>query len=209
MTIEANRAKLLDLLLAGYDELKRRLARKLGSADLASDALHDTYVKLNTNVATGPIKSPNAYLFRVAVRLASDRRKSETRRVNFSDIDPSFDFVDEAPDPARIVEARSDIEALKRGMMELPKRRREMLIAAFLEETPYPILAERFGVTVRTIQSELKLGLLHCAKKLDRDLGVRMPSRKGRIASAPWNAADEGLPRSASDDAADNKAGHL
>ncbi len=191
MTIETNRASLINLLLAGYDDLKRRLARRLGSADLAADALHDTFVRLNSSVEIGPVKSPRAYLFRIAVRLAANRRKAEAYGAGLSEIELSFDVVDDAPDPERIVEARSDIEALKRGMMELPRRRREIFIAASVDEIPYPILAERFGVTVRTIQSELKLALVHCAKRLDRDLGMRMPSRRGRIASIwPYDEID-------------------
>lgn len=192
MTIETNRAALINLLLAGYEDLKRRLARRLGSADLAADALHDTFLRLNSNVEIGPVKSPRAYLLRVAIRLAARRRKAEAYGAGLSEIELSFDVIDDAPDPARIVEGRSDIEALKRGMMEMPQRRRDILIAASVDEVPYSILAERFGVTVRTIQSELKLALVHCAKRIDRDLGMRMPSRRGRITSVFANDEIDG-----------------
>lgn len=189
MPVETNRATLINLLLSGYDDLKRRLARRLGSTELAADALHDTFLRLNSKVVIGQVERPEAYLLGVAVHLAASRRKAETLGPGISEIELSFDLVDEAPDPARIVEARSDIEALKRGMMELPRRRREILMAASLEDVPYPVLAQRFGVSVRTIQSELKLALTHCAKALDRDLGSRMP-RRGRMATASPNSAD-------------------
>jgi RNA polymerase sigma-70 factor (ECF subfamily) len=177
MTIESSRATLIDFLLTGYDDLKRRLARRLGSADVAADALHDTFLRLSSCVEIGPVKSPRAYLLRVATRLATNRWKGEV--CSLADFEHSFDIIDDAPNPERIVAARSEIEALRIGMMDIPRRRRDILIAAAVEEVPPSVLAERFGVTKRTIQTELKLAVSHCAKLLDRDLAMRMPARRG------------------------------
>jgi RNA polymerase sigma-70 factor (ECF subfamily) len=181
MTIETSRATLINLLLTGYEDLKRRLSRRLGSTDLAADALQDTFLRLHSSVEIGPIKSPRAYILRIATRLAADRRRAESLG-GPSDTDLSFDIVDDAPDPERIVEARSEIEVLKRGMMEMPPRRRDILLAVSIDEIPSSTLAKRFGVTKRTIQAELKLALIHCAKQLDRDIGMRMPARRNRVA---------------------------
>jgi RNA polymerase sigma factor (sigma-70 family) len=178
MTTETGRAALINLLLTGYDDFKKRLARRLGSSDMAADALHDTYVRLSSNVEIGPVARPDAYLFRIAMRLAADRRRTDA--YGSSEARVLLDIVDDGPDPERIVEARSEIEALKRGLMEMPQRRRDILIAASIDEIPYSVLAERFKVTKRTIQSELKLALVHCSKRLDRHLAPRMPARRSR-----------------------------
>ncbi|WP_400768653.1 RNA polymerase sigma factor [Methylosinus sporium] len=180
MTIETSRATLINLLLTGYEDLKRRLSRRLGSTDMAADALHDTFLRLHSSVEIGPIKSPRAYILRIATRLAADRRRVELLG-GPSETELSLDIVDDAPDPERIVEARSEIEVLKRGMMEMPPRRRDILLAVSIDEIPSATLAKRFGVTKRTIQTELKLALIHCAKQLDRDIGIRMPARRSRI----------------------------
>lgn len=180
MTIETSRATLINLLLTGYEDLKRRLSRRLGSTDIAADALQDTFLRLHSSVEIGPIKSPRAYILRIATRLAADRRRVELLG-GPSETELSLDIVDDAPDPERIVEARSEIEVLKRGMMEMPPRRRDILLAVSIDETPSATLAKRFGVTKRTIQTELKLALIHCAKQLDRDIGIRMPARRSRI----------------------------
>lgn len=178
MTIESSRAALIDFLLDQYDDLKRRLARRLGS-EAAADALQDTFVRLSSTIEVGPIRSPRAYLLRIAVRLAAERRKNETSSA-LSDMELLFEIVDDAPDPERIVEARSEIEALKVSLREMSQRRRAILLAAAVDEVPASILAARFGVTRRTIQTELKAALIHCAKRLDRELAMRMPSRRGR-----------------------------
>ncbi|WP_159289040.1 RNA polymerase sigma factor [Methylosinus sporium] len=179
MTIEASRATLINLLLTGYEDLKRHLSRRLGSPDRAADALQDTFLRLQSNVELGPIKSPRAYILRVATRLADTRRKSDFLGWP-SETELSSDIIDEAPDPERIVEARSEIEALKRVMMEMPPRRRDILLAVSIDEVPPSVLAERFGVTKRTIQTELKQALTDCARQIDRDIGKRMPSRRPR-----------------------------
>ncbi|WP_159729606.1 RNA polymerase sigma factor [Methylosinus sp. Ce-a6] len=190
MTVETSRATLINLLLAGYDDLKKRLARRLGSSDIAADILHDTFVRLNSDVKIGPVTSPEAYLFRIAMRIAADRRRAESWDSVESRL--FFDIADDTPDPERIVEARSDIEALKRGLMEMPQRRRDILIAASIEEVPYSVLAERFNVTRRTIQNELRLALVHCSKLLNRAPATRMPPRRRRKSEAGQNEDADG-----------------
>jgi RNA polymerase sigma factor (sigma-70 family) len=183
----ANREVLLNLLLAGYDDLKSRLTRRLGSPDLAEDALQDTFLRLNTAAVTGPIRSPRAYLFRIAMSVAANRRVAERRRLSVPEEEVASYLEDHTPNPARIVEARSEIEAFKRAMNELPVRRREILVAARLHETPNQSIAQRCGVTVRTIQFELKLALTHCALRLDRNISKRKRSRSQPVSASDVN----------------------
>ncbi|MFP3616669.1 sigma factor, partial [Paraburkholderia sp. SIMBA_050] len=71
---DSTRATLRDLLALRYEDLKRRLTWRLGSSELASDALHDTWVHLeDRSEESGPVKSPAAYLMRMATNLALDR----------------------------------------------------------------------------------------------------------------------------------------
>lgn len=172
-TVDGDRTMLLDLLLADYDSLKKRLTRRLGSADLAGDTLQDTFLRLSAANEIGPIRNPRAYLFRVAMNVAATRKIAETRRQMVSEPKVSSCLEDDAPGPARIVEGRSEIEALKRALSELPARRREILVAARLDGTPNLSIARRCGVTVRTVQVELKQALTHCALRLDRDWSKR------------------------------------
>ena len=165
---EKNRVALLNLLVARYADLKRRLTKRLGSADLAADALQGAYVRMMC-AEVGEVRSPNAYLFRVAMNVAADRRKAERGSLAVSGTEAFLDAIDDAPGPARIVEARSDIEALKRAIAQLPARRRQIVIAACMEEIPRRTIAKRLGISVRTVQAELKEALQYCASCLDGD----------------------------------------
>lgn len=170
---DTNRTALLTLLVASYDDLKQRLTRRTGSAELASEALQDTFLRLSNADGIGPVRDLHAYLFRVAMSVISNRRVAERRRRTVREADTLFDLPDETPGPDRIIEARSEITALKRVIAELPTRRREILMAICVDEVPLRQVAERFGVSVRTVQVELKQALVHCAVCLDR--GARMP----------------------------------
>jgi RNA polymerase sigma-70 factor, ECF subfamily len=179
--IETSRAILRRLLLMGYDDLKKRLARRLGSTELAGDALQDTFLRLECAGTIGPVKRPFPYLYRIALNIALSRQIAENRRLTPAETEELLNIVDDAPDPARAVEARSEIEALKRALIELPSRQRDIFIAAWIEEIPHRKIAEHFGVSLRTIQIELKRALEHCAQRLDRDITKRFARRPRRM----------------------------
>jgi RNA polymerase sigma-70 factor, ECF subfamily len=178
----SSRAILRQLLVADYDELKKRLTRQLGSADLAGEALQDTFLRLE-GAEIGPVRRPAAYLARMALNIATNRRISENRRLTAAETEILLQVPDDAPDPARTAEARSDIEALKRALAELPARRREVFLAAWVEELPHSAIAERFGATVRTIQIELKHAVEHCALRLKRSTGKEFATQPRRLSS--------------------------
>lgn len=170
MTLDSTRELLRQTLLTRYDDLRKRLTRRLGSAELANDALQDTFLRLETMADTGPIQRPLAYLFRTALNIGINRRVAESRLLTASEIDALLDIPDETPDPARIAEARSEISALSRALAELPVRRRQIFLASWVDGIPHPELAGRFGVSLRTIQSELRSAVDHCAKRLHRTI---------------------------------------
>jgi len=187
---ESSRAALLSALIEGYDELKRRLARRLGSSDLAGEALQDTFLRLECGNDVGTVRSPRAYLFRTALNMAANRRVAENRRVATSEVDALLAVPDDAPDPARIIEARSDIEALERVLRQLPIRQRDIVRATFIEEESMQDIARRYRVTTRTVQIELREALLYCAERLDRPLARRTAARpRAVLMSRPVLAA--------------------
>jgi RNA polymerase sigma-70 factor (ECF subfamily) len=148
---------------------QERLTRRLGSADLASEALQDTFLRLECAGEIGPVSSPRAYLLRIALNIATNRRISENRRLTVPESEALLEMPDESPDPARTAEARSEIAALKRALAELPARRRDIFLAAWVEELPHQQIAERFDLSVRTIQIELRQALEYCGQRLERE----------------------------------------
>jgi RNA polymerase sigma factor (sigma-70 family) len=168
-----NIAALRDLLLADYSGLDRRLTRRLGSADFASDVLQETYLRLEGMNEIGTLRSPKAYLFRIALNIANDRRRAESRRLTVDEVDCLLDIPDDRPDAARVIEGRSEVHLLRRAIAELPERRRRVLILSRIKDMPHREIAKRLGVTVRTVEMDLKQAIEHCAERLQR----RIPAK--------------------------------
>jgi len=167
---ESSRNRLRQLFESGYKELIRGLTRKLGSSDLAGDVLHDAYLRIETAELNG-VDNPRAYLFRAALNVANDRRRAEARRLTTEEVDELFalEAADETPGPAQVTETLSDMEALQRALESLSARRRDIFEASFLRDVPHAQIAERFGISLRMVQLELKAAVEHCAAQLRRD----------------------------------------
>lgn len=148
-----------------YATLRDRLGRRLVSSDLASEALHDTWLRLNAGAELSPVDNPDAYLFRAALNSAAKLSARDRRWSDMVDIDTIFDLADDAPGPERIAIARSQIAALRRTLASLPRRQREIFLQSYVGDATHADLAERYDVSVRTIQSELRSALLHVAMR--------------------------------------------
>jgi len=167
MTIDSI-SSLRTLLLAEYVDFDRRLTRRLGSPDLASEALNETYLRLDGMRELGPVRSPKAYLFRIALNIAADRRRAEKRRLTSDEVDALLDIPDDRPDAARVIEDRSEVNLLRHAIAELPERRRRVLMLSRIDGVPNREIAAHLGITVRTVEMDLKQAIEHCAERLKR-----------------------------------------
>ncbi|MDC7787029.1 RNA polymerase sigma factor [Rhodoplanes sp. TEM] len=163
-------------LAARYGELKRRLSRRLGSADLAGDVLHETYLRLDPSSDVAAIRRPEDYIIRVALNIASDHRRSDVRRLKYSEVEALYHLADASIDPERRTAARSELAALGRALETLTARQRAILIAVRVNRTPHAELARRFGVSERMVVKDLRRALEHCADQLERTAITRFGS---------------------------------
>ncbi|OAF02716.1 hypothetical protein AYJ54_25930 [Bradyrhizobium centrolobii] len=177
MTID-NITSLRSLLLAEYVDFDRRLTRRLGSPDLASEALNETYLRLEGMREIGPVRSPKAYLFRIALNIASDRRRAEKRRLTADEVDSLLEIPDDRPDAARVIEDRSEINLLRHAIAELPERRRRVLMLSRIDGMPNREIAALLGVTVRTVETDLKQAVEHCADRLKHPTRVKFACQR-------------------------------
>lgn len=166
----SNRTTLRAVLAADYGGLFKRLTRRLGSAELACEALHETFLRVERVTDAAPVRSPKDFLFRIALNVATDRRRVERRFLSADAIDALMEIPDESPDAAEILEGRQEIEALDRALSELPARSRQVFMKAVVQKLPDQEIATLLGVSVRTVEIDLKQALKHCAARLDRTL---------------------------------------
>ena len=162
-------ALLRQIIVARYDEIKIRLARSLGSRDLADEVLHETYLRFHRNDAAGVIEQPDSYIFRTALNIATDRRRGERRRASQAEIMAAIRLQDTPPDLAREMAARFRVEALKRALIDLPPRRRAIFITARVDGLSHDAIAERFGISRTMVQKELRRAMRHCVERLENE----------------------------------------
>ena len=169
---EDTRPVLMDYLSRHYDLLKRQLGRALRNTDLAEDALHDTWLRVHgqdkgeskgesngeakAERAQDPIRRPGGYLVRMAFNIALDIQRRQSRNLPFDEIDALLELADPAPGPDRTAEARSQLDAVVRLLERMPARRREVVVLVHMEGLTQPEAARRLGVSLRTVEYELK-----------------------------------------------------
>jgi RNA polymerase sigma-70 factor (ECF subfamily) len=79
-------------------------------------------------------------------------------------IDNEFDEIaDHAPGPDAVVEARSELEAMTRALQRLPRLYSAILVALRVEEAPRQEVANRYGLSLRTVDTALRRALECCA----------------------------------------------
>jgi RNA polymerase sigma factor (sigma-70 family) len=174
---DMTRDKLRALLETGYATFRERLRRRLGSDDLAEEALQDTWLRLARGGDIGVVQSADNYLFRIALNVAANQREAEGRRLSQAEVLAVIHMADDVLDPGRIAEARAEFAALERALLELSPRRRAIFILARVEEIPHEDIARRFGISPRMVEKELRRALDHCGERLDRNVVRRFGPR--------------------------------
>jgi RNA polymerase sigma-70 factor, ECF subfamily len=175
---DSSRDLLRRIFLLGYDELKVRLTRRLGSVELAGDALQDVWLRIENANLIGPVLRPQPYILRMAYNIALKRLHGERDTVTLEEVREELSLVDDAPTPAQAAEARAELALLLEAAEELTSRQRDILFAARVDGSPIEEIARRFGISERVVARELKAAVLYCAERVDRKYiqtrGVRL-----------------------------------
>jgi RNA polymerase sigma-70 factor (ECF subfamily) len=150
------------LFVDRYNNLKARLAQRLGSTDLAGDAMQDAWLRIARADGISVVQNPDSYLFRLVLNVAQDRQRRERRRGRVVHIDAAMEVRDEAATPEEALLARADIEAFQTIIAELPERRRAIFLAARFGNIPRQEIADRLGISRRSVSREIMLAHMYC-----------------------------------------------
>jgi RNA polymerase sigma-70 factor (ECF subfamily) len=169
---------LRQLLVSRYDELRRRLTRRVGSSDVAAEALHETWIRLGQLQEVASVRRPESYLYRIALNVAVDRHRADLRWSDKASLEALLRSDDDQLDPEHIVLMQSEMAELERVLRELPERRRAIFSAALIEEIPYREIANRFGISLRSVEREMSRAFDHCSRR------VKNFPAKGRVGAS-------------------------
>lgn len=159
--VETTWGLLRGLLIDRYDDFRIRLTRRFGSDELARESLHETWLRLNRQDACEEVQRPGPYLMQIAVNIATDQLRADRRRANRAEIEAALEIADPAPGPAEQTEARMAFQETRHAILALPERTRRILICSRLEGMTHQAIADRFGISRRTVVYELKRAMDH------------------------------------------------
>ena len=164
----STRDLLRQTLAASYSKLRQRLARKLGSDAAAQEVLHETWLRLGQGGELGPVANREGYVYRVAINTAHSIKLADDRAPRALDIGEAREVPDEAPDADRILDAEDQVRRVNAAIADLSERQRDAFLHCVVHGGRIEAMAERYGVTVRTIQADLRAAIIHCARRLGR-----------------------------------------
>lgn len=138
--------------LADILKKARRAVVRQGIADQDADELvHDAYLKVQAYQREHAVRSQEALLVRAAVNLSIDRQR-RAGRLPLAEGAVLYELPDEAPDPARIMEARTRLRQVAAGLERLPERTRRILLKRRLENMSYSEIAASEDMSVAAVE---------------------------------------------------------
>ena len=140
-----------------------------GSRDLADDLYQQTFLVAIEKGGIDGNNNPKSFLLSVAVNVWRNMRRrlffrrSRTEYV-FTDDQNSFDIADPSPDGEELAVIRERNDEIRRAVMELPEKMRQVVILFYTEDMKITEIAEILRISEGTVKSRL-----HSAKKKLRE----------------------------------------
>ena len=144
-------------------KLRRFLSGCLGNDADAQDLAHEAYLRLTRVKRPDLIRSPEAYLFRIASNLANEfllKQRREPACVRLDDLQGSDGDSDGAAF-AGALEHRADIARLERLLADLPPRYAAVLVLRKRDGYSHAEIARRLDIAPSTVPTYLKRALAH------------------------------------------------
>ena len=160
-------------LLSGFDraygDLVRAATRSTGSREEAGELVHETWLKLAEHAQAakpvcGQVDAPGeqpddatAYLAVMTQHMALDAHRRRQRHGRYMDAAVLHEQLapSHAPDVADSVMYRQALAVLEAALADLPERSRAAFMAHRIHGDKQPVIAERLGVSLNTVERDL------------------------------------------------------
>jgi RNA polymerase sigma-70 factor (ECF subfamily) len=155
-------------------EVRRFLRRRYSDVD-ADDIVQTTYLRLMQMKAVDHIDDPAFYFMRAVKSVVLDRaRRNQVREAAGLECEYFCDFDCQAdePTPEEIFDSRRALNRFYDTLQQLPERQRTVILLRRVEELPVEEVANRIGMSVRTVEQDQMFAM--------RDLGAVVGRRHGR-----------------------------
>jgi len=145
-------------------ELTRFLQQNWRNRSDIDDLCQDIYVRAYEGAKQGTPKSARAFVFTIARNLLIDRvRNAQIVPIDsIADLE-SLTVASDLPLPDQRVAARQELRRLQAALDQLPPRCREAVVLKKIQGLSVREVAERMGVSVKTVDRHLSEGACYLA----------------------------------------------
>jgi RNA polymerase sigma-70 factor (ECF subfamily) len=161
---------LLTTLVRHYDELVEHIRRRFGDKSSARDVVHDVCVQLLERGEKEEVRSPLALLRKISHDTAISRYRGERRRAAWVEAASELPEIPcTAATPVNRYEAEREFQLLVDAIAALPARCQAVFVLHKIHEIPQAEVAKHLGISIKTVEKHLRLGLAACRATLGRD----------------------------------------
>ena len=164
------------IYLSRRSAIERFLISRLGSKDEAEDVLQELFLKLDRTELSQEVQNPGAYLFRMALNLARDRRRERSRArtrdndwVGIRYVMAGTEPVADIPSAEAGYQAKQRVAAIHTAIEELSPQCRRVFLLHKIEGLSHKEVARQVGISRSTVEKHMNTALKHLIRQLERD----------------------------------------
>lgn len=167
MQADPPKPSLLSTLVRHYDELVEHVRRRFGERGFAREVVHDVCVQLLEKHEKDGVRTPLALLRKITHDNAASRYRGERRRQAWIFAVPELPEVDAGiASQERQLDADKALDRLVRAIEGLPPRCQMVFVMHKIHELPQAEVAARLGISLKTVEKHLRLGMAACREYL-------------------------------------------
>ncbi|TNE67823.1 MAG: RNA polymerase sigma factor [Alphaproteobacteria bacterium] len=163
----SNKASIDTLFRTHRASLLRFATSKLKDADEADEVVQEAFIRFEKNYDVDAIASPEALLARIVSNLVIDRVRGKNARVAREEAWGKLHTVGadeslsdkQSVDPARVLDAKQQVEAVLRILDTLPEKTRKIFLLHRLEGLSHAEVSERTGIPRSTVEKHMIRGI--------------------------------------------------
>ena len=152
-----------------YEEMRRFLRGRVGSADVAEELIQSAWVAISPHADDRGIINPDAWLQRVITNLALNWLKSARYRARVTaETDDLSTVPDEAPRQEEQAQYRQSMHYLTSLLDELPPQRRAVFLLYRGEGLSMQETADRLGISIKTVATQLQRTMIFLRQRMQQ-----------------------------------------